>query len=324
MRESMNLKSLMTGKKLPKEITFDQWSESGGTAGIYARGVKNGTIKVIVNIGESNVVNNETVVLGDDVLVGKKDDKKPREGIVKIPDGPGDTVGVLVDGELEIVPADEVKVVKEDVLEEGVMGMTAMPSLARMQALAGIKPDDTAAGDQSVREDDKPEEEGPSDELVQAAEDFEKVAEVEVTMMSVPICPESEVAPESAAPEKPEITPDQMCLDAIAQIETSLPNVSVRQFSSMRKRIENIMNSLMESAEGRSRKPVDAYKIGQTVYLRAKKEGVENPPHQGTVVSQNSSYVVISNAGRRYKASKDNVTTDASESWFRKQYPDID
>jgi hypothetical protein len=33
--------------KLPDTITFDQWAESGGTAGIFAKGVKSGTIKII-------------------------------------------------------------------------------------------------------------------------------------------------------------------------------------------------------------------------------------------------------------------------------------
>lgn len=31
----------------PKTITFDQWAESGGTAGIFARGVRSGKIKIV-------------------------------------------------------------------------------------------------------------------------------------------------------------------------------------------------------------------------------------------------------------------------------------
>lgn len=32
--------------ELPHEITFDQWAESGGTAGIFAKGVRTGKIKI--------------------------------------------------------------------------------------------------------------------------------------------------------------------------------------------------------------------------------------------------------------------------------------
>lgn len=32
---------------LPKTITFDQWAESGGAIGIFAKGVRSGKIKII-------------------------------------------------------------------------------------------------------------------------------------------------------------------------------------------------------------------------------------------------------------------------------------
>jgi len=32
---------------LPKTITSDQWAESGGSAGIFANGVRTGKIKII-------------------------------------------------------------------------------------------------------------------------------------------------------------------------------------------------------------------------------------------------------------------------------------
>ena len=31
-----------------KYITFDMWAESGGSIGMFAKGVKNGTIKIIM------------------------------------------------------------------------------------------------------------------------------------------------------------------------------------------------------------------------------------------------------------------------------------
>ena len=33
--------------KLPKTITWDDWAASGGTSGIFAKGVKNGSIKIV-------------------------------------------------------------------------------------------------------------------------------------------------------------------------------------------------------------------------------------------------------------------------------------
>ena len=33
--------------EMPKVITFDQWAGSGGTAGIFAKGVRSGKIKII-------------------------------------------------------------------------------------------------------------------------------------------------------------------------------------------------------------------------------------------------------------------------------------
>ena len=65
--------------------------------------------------------------IGDNVAVDGE------EATVKIPRAPGNTVGVLINGELKMV--DKKKVHK---LDEGVLGMTDMPGLKRMQELAGI------------------------------------------------------------------------------------------------------------------------------------------------------------------------------------------
>lgn len=73
--------------------------------------------------------------IGDTVFV---DDE---EGTVKIPFAPGNTIGVMIDGELQMINKDKVHV------REGVLGMTPMPGLRpsadndlqRMQELAGIR-----------------------------------------------------------------------------------------------------------------------------------------------------------------------------------------
>jgi len=73
--------------------------------------------------------------IGDTVFV---DDE---EGTVKIPFAPGNTIGVMIDGELQMINKEKVHV------REGVLGMTPMPGLRpsvdndlqRMQELAGIR-----------------------------------------------------------------------------------------------------------------------------------------------------------------------------------------
>lgn len=261
-------------------------------------------------------VNEQHVALGDDVVVG---DKK-REGVVKVPSAPSDTVGVLIDGELEMVPADDVTVAPKEasetdenmdesvesddlLLQEGILGMTMMPGFARMQELAGIRSnlaedvpaflkkddeddsetdepeaEDTAAADDASEEaHDDANEDGdevalvvaaepePTEEVVQAADDFEQAVETqpvtdvaanhpatagEVTMMSAPVEPE----PMDTEVQETAETPEQICLDAIAKIESSLPEISVKQFNDIRKRLEAVMNSLLEGVEGRVRK----------------------------------------------------------------------
>src|SRR5689334_11854324 len=56
---------------------------------------------------EGKAIKNEGVALGDEVTVGRDDEDK-REGVVKVPNGPGDTAGILIDGELEMVPNKEI------------------------------------------------------------------------------------------------------------------------------------------------------------------------------------------------------------------------
>jgi hypothetical protein len=65
--------------------------------------------------------------VGDNVIV---DDE---EGTVKIPNGPGKTVGVIMDGKLRMVDRNKVHRV-----DENVMGMTPMLNIARIRELAGI------------------------------------------------------------------------------------------------------------------------------------------------------------------------------------------
>lgn len=398
----------------------------------------------------------EKVALGDDVMIGRDDEDK-REGVVKVPNGPGKTIGVLVDGELEMVPDDEVtrtrtdeSVISESVFHDGaqacaagadiddnphdpdtseydlwkegwrseaaserasrradyaddygdeaaddylredaeapafdyqinngtyfeltpvndaakaimptseefdpeemlefcqknpnatfdhlgdsgsisaqdmisdfdldesinegfvlkesfIMGMTAMPSLARMQELAGIRTEAAAPAflqgkDDDAEEDDKAEEaeaepadeasteaetddeakegeadevgievaivaaEEPTEELVQAAEDLEAAVEAQPTIElganhpanSGEVQMMSAQAPVEAFPETEEAAPEpnalEVCLSAIGNLEQQLPNVSVKDFAEINKRIAAIQSSLFEGHTGR-------------------------------------------------------------------------
>lgn len=69
--------------------------------------------------------------IGDKVQFGE------HEVTIQIPHGPGDTVGVLLDGVLQMVNRGEI-----DPVNEGVLGMSLMPGLQRMRELAGIREDD--------------------------------------------------------------------------------------------------------------------------------------------------------------------------------------
>jgi len=71
--------------------------------------------------------------IGDKVTMGKK------SGVVEIPRGPSNTVGVRMDGRLHMVDRN-----KLSRLDEHVIGMTGIPDIARMQMLAGIAPSSSA------------------------------------------------------------------------------------------------------------------------------------------------------------------------------------
>ncbi|CAM6054958.1 unnamed protein product [Sphagnum tenellum] len=80
--------------------------------------------------------------VGDPVRI-TYDDGDHEDGTIKIPKAPGDTVGVMIGGSLEMVHRRDVSKVTE-----GVLGMTGMPSIAlrRMQELAGIAPEGEPSG----------------------------------------------------------------------------------------------------------------------------------------------------------------------------------
>lgn len=72
--------------------------------------------KKLIQLGHLNV--------GSSVKVNGKN------ATIKIPNGPGNTVGIMINGKLEMVNREKIK--------ENVIGMTGIPDIRRMQELAGI------------------------------------------------------------------------------------------------------------------------------------------------------------------------------------------
>lgn len=85
--------------------------------------------------------------LGDEVLVDGE------EATVKIPQAPGGTVGVMINGELKMVDKKTSNITK---VEEGVLGMTQMPGLTRIKELAGM-----GRGEPAPLDFNEPAPEGP-------------------------------------------------------------------------------------------------------------------------------------------------------------------
>lgn len=187
--------------------------------------------------------------VGDEVRVG--DD----EGTVKIAHGPGDTVGVQIDGETTMVKQDEVKRgLQEGALMEGLLGMTGMSSLGRMQELAGIKPTIGMIGGMGLDMAPECEAEGPVAVPGTCPEDG--------VAMAPPPPPPAPIAPPPPAPESvPSVHFDGApCMDlggmlkSFDEIERGLQDLKVRDAKEVRQRINSLLMKLNESAAVRRRK----------------------------------------------------------------------
>lgn len=163
---------------------------------------------------------------GQEVMVGNK------KGVVKIPRGPRETIGVIIDGELTMVARKSV-----GPLTEGVLGMTMMGDLARMKELAGIKSDEMEIESQPV-----------------AAEPV--VAEpVAAPVAEVPPAPVQAPAPTPVEPVETDsgCTPYDRIDNAFDSIEEALPDVRFSDVKSIRERLNKLLIKLNESARPRKR-----------------------------------------------------------------------
>jgi hypothetical protein len=182
--------------------------------------------------------------IGDEVRVNGE------EGIVKVVHGPNDTTGVMIDGQTTMVKKAQVKRVKtqESVIEEGLMGMTPMIDLRRMQELAGMTPGASPLSPGRV------DLAGSSDAVEGPPAPVDAV-EVSVEPAPAPIPPmPAPVAPTAA----PEANLTAVSIDGVMssfdQIEAALPNIALGDAKTVRERINAIMALLNEGLDGRKRK----------------------------------------------------------------------
>lgn len=174
--------------------------------------------------------------MGDDVRVEGDD------AIVKIPQGPKDTVGVQIDGQTVMVKKDQVKRVKT--IEEGVVGVSPVAELRRMQELAGMSPsisvgsDSLAAGPVPMAPPPAPVEGPPAPAAL------------------VPPCPVTPPAPavEVEVTEEPSSLSIDEIMSSFDMIEDSLPEIKLGDAKDIRARINQIMMKLNESLDGRKKK----------------------------------------------------------------------
>lgn len=181
--------------------------------------------------------------IGDEVRVNGED------GIVKVVHGPNDTTGVMIDGQTTMVKTVQVKRVKtqESVIEEGLMGMTPMIDLRRMQELAGMS---TGSPLSQGRVDLA----GHSD-VVEGPPAPVDAIEVSVEPAPAPMPPMPAPAAPVAAPEAnlTAISIDGV-MSSFDQIEAALPNIALGDAKTVRERINAIMALLNEGLDGRKRK----------------------------------------------------------------------
>lgn len=208
----------------------------------------------------------EAISVGQEVEVDGRG-----QGVIKIADGPGNTAGILIDGEMQMVDKKKIKRVDETVL-----GMTAMPGLKRMQELAGIAsaaPATMAVADvaqpvvaqpaaaEEVKTLDLPNTEeaavvsGDSEAIEKVEAEIESDAEAEEAEAD---CDEEECDEEGAErPHEvsPQVDPEAEILAALEVIEKNIRDVKVGAFKTINDRIQAIQGSLFESAVIR-RKPL--------------------------------------------------------------------
>jgi len=226
------------------------------------------------------------------------------EGTVKIASAPGDTVGVMINGELKMV--DKKNVHK---LEEGVLGMTGMPGLKpnsdlqRIRELAGLGAADEGSFDEPepaefpnqppmtppleapVHDDmgteempmdvphmdmDEPSMDAPMDGGMDAPMEPDMGAPAELPALPAP-------APDMGMPSPGSALEDAAALDqAISEIENLIPNVKISEYKTLVARLKALVSmaesagkaALTEGQKGLAAKVVTPHKAHQAPFSK--------------------------------------------------------
>ena len=189
--------------------------------------------------------------LGDDVRIGEE------EGIVKIQNGPNNTMGVTIDGEMTMVKKNDV-----NKLEEGILGMTALQDIRRMKELAGLPVDPMDAAQDTSPLDIEVETVDPQAYL--APGPIANVDSEETSIAPAPLPPTPADAP--VAPAAPSAEIEMSCepikttmtfdgvICALDEIEESLPTLMFRDAKCVRDRLNKLISCINESAATRKKK----------------------------------------------------------------------
>jgi hypothetical protein len=187
------------------------------------------------DFGEEEIYPN----VGDPVLT-----RDGRKGNVKIPNGPRNTVGVMIDGKLKMEKRRNLKI------EEQVMGMTGVMDLSRMRELAGMGGMMTNAGQPAASAADNAmgSLEVPSVEI--EVEHAPTIDAAECPLQAVQATAEPLPAPGSAEVACNDVS-DCMSIDDVMssfdQIERALPELKVKDAREIRQRVNTLMSKLNES-----------------------------------------------------------------------------
>jgi hypothetical protein len=198
---------------------------------------------------------------GDDVRVSGAD------ATVKIPSAAGDTVGVLINGELKMVDKKTVKPVAE-----GVLGMTSMP---------GLKP--TPEGDNEIKrirelaglpaQTDMAMEPEPALPPADPALD----APVEAPPMDAMDAPDTPVPPapgpmDDISVAEP-VEADDMALDhAISEIEAAIPNTKISDYKKLVARLKGLVTAAEAAGKAALTESTRALKVEDKVVAKSKPE----------------------------------------------------
>lgn len=186
--------------------------------------------------------------------VGEDADVNGEEAVVAEPDGPSDTIGVLINGEMKMVDKDDVRP-----LEEAVLGVSRMPGLRQMMELAFQLP---TGEDKSDDEDEKED----TEEADEASATDEPEVEAEAKATDDETSGQKTGFPQQEPTENPgdiansvSTEPEtQSCLSriesALGEIESAMPELKVSEYKRVADRLTRIQNSIFEAAHPKRRR----------------------------------------------------------------------